>query len=146
MTFLPETPDFDQFQDKPQTLFSMECNSQNKTTHKLHFLPQILGYVFSMEQQFHGMNHYRQKGIAKMVRLPVNNIPQKAPSKEFILPCISAFFYSLSLEFQLRYPWLPQSLIYLQYPQVFHTKNAQEALTRSSPSILQNIFPQEALH
>ena len=132
MTFLPETPILDQFQDQPQTLFSMECNSKNTMTHNMIFLPRIFGYVLSMAQKFHGLNHYRKKFIVKMVRRPVNNIPQKAPSKEFILPFISAFFSSLSSTFQLIYPWLPQSPIYLQYPQVFHTKNAQEALHQYS--------------
>jgi hypothetical protein len=68
MTFSPKTPDFDMFQDWPQTLFSMECNSKIKTTHKMHFLPQILGYVFSLAKKFHGLNHYKKKVIEKRVR------------------------------------------------------------------------------
>jgi hypothetical protein len=55
-------------------------------------------------------------------------------------------FFTFPLKFGLDILWLPHSPIYLQYSQVFHTKNAQEALTRSSPSILQKIFSQEALH
>jgi hypothetical protein len=55
-------------------------------------------------------------------------------------------FFTFPLKLGLYILWLPQSPIYIQYSQVFHTKNAQESLTRSSPSILQKIFSQEALH
>jgi hypothetical protein len=33
----------------------------------MNFLPPTLGYVSSMEDQFHGMNRSRKKFIAKMV-------------------------------------------------------------------------------
>jgi hypothetical protein len=55
-------------------------------------------------------------------------------------------FFTFPMKFGLDILWLPKSPIDIQYAQVFHTKNAQEALTRSSPSILQKIFSQEALH
>jgi hypothetical protein len=55
-------------------------------------------------------------------------------------------FFTSPLKLGLYILWLPQSTIDIQYAQVFHTKNAQEALTRSSPSILQKIFSQEALY
>jgi hypothetical protein len=55
-------------------------------------------------------------------------------------------FFTFPLKLGLDILWLPQSPIDLQYAQVFHTKNTQKALTRSSPSILQKIFSQEALH
>jgi hypothetical protein len=67
-------------------------------------------------------------------------------SKSFLHLQFWPSFLHLPYEIKLRYPCLPQSPIYLQYAQVFHTKNSQEALTRISPSILQKIFSQEALH
>jgi hypothetical protein len=49
-------------------------------------------------------------------------------------------FFTFPLKFGLDILWLPQSPIYLQYAQVFHTKNAQEALTRSSPNTPKDIL------
>jgi hypothetical protein len=54
---------------------SSNSNSKNTTTHKMKFVPNILGYVSSMASEFHGLNHSRKQIIAKMVRWPVNNIP-----------------------------------------------------------------------
>ena len=57
MMFLPETPVLDQFEDQPQTLFSTECKSKTTMTHKMKFVPHLLGYFFSMAYQFHDLNH-----------------------------------------------------------------------------------------
>jgi hypothetical protein len=64
-----------------------------------------------MEYQSHLRNHH-EKNLSSL---------QFRPS-----------YLHLPSEIRLRYPWLPQSPIYLQYDQVFHTKNAQEALHQYS--------------
>ena len=88
----------------------------------------------------------KKKIIVKMVRWPEKTYLRKHHQKNLSSLQFRPSFLHFTFEIRLRYPWLPQSPIDIQYAQVFHTKNAQEALTISSPSILQNISPQEALH
>ena len=73
--FYPKHLFYTSFRTSHKPYFPWSVSPNLKRPTRCNFYKNIFGYVFSMEYKSHGLNHYRKKVIAKMVRWPVNNIP-----------------------------------------------------------------------